>query len=294
MSKSLYTTLEIAPGASEAEIKKAYRKLARQYHPDVNKDPAAEEKFKEINAAYEVLSDKDKRAKYDQYGDSMFGGQNFHDFARGQGGNVDLDEILRSMFGGGGAGGFGGGGFGGFGGGGFGGSGFGGGMNLDIDANVTVPFAVAVLGGKHSISLSGESFDIKIPAGIKSGEKLRVRGKGKKHGSQVGDLYLRIDVAANPEYEREGDNLVKTFNVPLYAALFGGKVAIQTLEKEVTLKVPENTKNGQRFRLKEMGVMNRQSNVRGDLYLKANIVLPPVDKIDVDLVEQMKKSLPQE
>jgi curved DNA-binding protein len=286
MSKSLYTTLEIAPGASEAEIKKAYRKLARQYHPDVNKDPAAEEKFKEINAAYEVLSDKEKRAKYDQYGDSMFGGQNFHDFARGQGGNVDLDEILRSIFGGGG--------FGGFGGGGFGGGGFGGGMNLDIDANVTVPFAVAVLGGKHSISLSGDSFDIKIPAGIKSGEKLRVRGKGKKHGSQVGDLYLRIDVAANPEYEREGDNLVKTFTVPLYAALFGGKVAIQTLEKEVTLKVPENTKNGQRFRLKEMGVLNRQSNVRGDLYLKANIVLPAVDKIDADLVEQMKKSLPQE
>lgn len=295
MSKSLYTTLELSPGASEAEIKKAYRRLARQYHPDVNKDPAAEEKFKEINAAYEVLSDKEKRSKYDQFGDSMFGGQNFHDFARGQGGNVDLDDILRNIFGQGG-GGFGGGGFGGFGGGfgggGFGG-GFGGGMNLDIDANVTVPFAVAVLGGKHSISLSGESFDIKIPAGIKSGEKLRVRGKGKKHGSQVGDLYLRIDVAANPEYEREGDNLVKTFNVPLYAALFGGKVAIQTLEKEVTLKVPENTKNGQRFRLKEMGVLNRQSNVRGDLYLKANIVLPAVDKIDPELVEAMKKSLPQ-
>ncbi len=292
MSKSLYTTLELSPGASEAEIKKAYRRLARQYHPDVNKDPKAEEKFKEINAAYEVLSDKEKRAKYDQFGDSMFGGQNFHDFARGQGGNVDLDDILRNIFGQGG-GGFGGG-FGGFGGNaGFGG-GFGGGMNLDIDANVTVPFAVAVLGGKHSISLSGESFDIKIPAGIKSGEKLRVRGKGKKHGSQVGDLYLRIDVAANPEYEREGDNLVKTFNVPLYAALFGGKVSIQTLEKEVTLKVPENTKNGQRFRLKEMGVLNRQSNVRGDLYLKANIVLPPVDKIDPELVEAMKKSLPQE
>lgn len=293
MSKSLYTTLELSPGASESEIKKAYRRLARQYHPDVNKDPAAEEKFKEINAAYEVLSDKDKKAKYDQYGDSMFGGQNFHDFSRSQGGNVDLDEILRSMFGGGGAGGFGGGGFGGFGGG-FGGGGFGGGMNLDIDANVTVPFSVAVLGGKHAINLSGESFDIKIPAGIKNGEKLRVRGKGKKHGSQTGDLYLKIEIASNPEYEREGDNLVKTFNVPLYAALFGGKVSIQTLEKEVTLKVPENTKNGQRFRLKEMGVMNRQSNVRGDLYLKANIVLPPVDSIDPSLVEQMKQSLPQE
>jgi len=295
MSKSLYTTLEVSPSASEAEIKKAYRKLARQYHPDVNKDPKAEEKFKEINAAYEVLSDKEKRAKYDQFGDSMFGGQNFHDFARGQGGNVDLDEILRNIFGQGGGfgGGFGGGGFSGFGGNaGFGG-GFGG-MNLDIDANVTIPFSVAVLGGKHTISLSGDSFDIKIPAGIKSGEKLRVRGKGKRAGGQAGDLYLRIDIAANPEYEREGDNLVKSFNVPLYAALFGGKVSVQTLEKEVTLKVPENTKNGQRFRLKEMGVMNRQTNTRGDLYLKANIVLPNVDKIDPDLVEQMKKSLPQE
>lgn len=297
MSKSLYTTLEVSPNASDAEIKKAYRKLARQYHPDVNKDPKAEEKFKEINAAYEVLSDKEKRAKYDQYGDSMFGGQNFHDFARGQGGNVDLDDILRNIFGQGG--GFGGGGFGGggFGGGGFGGGGFGGGfggMNLDLDANVTVPFNVAVLGGKHSISISGESFDIKIPAGIKSGEKLRVRGKGKRAGNQVGDLYLRIDVAPNPEYEREGDTLVKTFNVPLYAALFGGKVSVQTLEKEVTLKVPENTKNGQRFRLKEMGVMNRQTNVRGDLYLKANIVLPSVESLTPELVEQMKKNLPQE
>lgn len=291
MSKSLYTTLEIAPGASEAEIKKAYRKLARQYHPDVNKDPKAEEKFKEINAAYEVLSDKEKRAKYDQYGDSMFGGQNFHDFSRAQGGNVDLDEILRNMFSGGG-GGFGGGGFGGFGGGGFGG-GFGGGVNLDLDANVTVPFSVAVLGGKHTINLSGESFDIKIPAGIKSGEKLRVRAKGKRHGSQVGDLYLKIDISPNPEYEREGDTLVKTFNVPLYAALFGGKVSVQTLEKEVTLKVPENTKNGQRFRLKEMGVVNRQSGARGDLYLKANIVLPSVASIDPELAEQMKKNLPQ-
>ena len=285
MSKSLYTTLEIAASATEAEIKKAYRKLARQYHPDVNKDPKAEEKFKEINAAYEVLSDKEKRAKYDQHGDSMFGGQNFHDFSRAQGGNVDLDEILRNMFSQGG----GGGGFGGFGG----GSGFGQSVNLDLDANVTVPFSVAVLGGKHTINLSGDSFDIKIPAGIKSGEKLRVKAKGKHHGSQVGDLYLKIDISPNPEYEREGDTLIKTFNVPLYAALFGGKVSVQTLEKEVTLKVPENTKNGQRFRLKEMGAVNRQSGSRGDLYLKANIVLPSVASIDAELLEQMKKTLPQ-
>ncbi|MEA1920773.1 MAG: DnaJ C-terminal domain-containing protein [Campylobacterota bacterium] len=296
MSNSLYETLEVSKGASEAEIKKAYRKLARQYHPDVNKDPKAEDKFKEVNAAYEVLSDKEKRAQYDQYGDQMFGGQNFHDFARGQGSNVDLDDILRNIFGGGG---------GGFGGGasGFGGGGFGGGgfhqhrqqpVNLDIDANVTVPFSVAVLGGKHSVSMQGESFDIKIPAGIKTGEKMRVRGKGKSAQGRSGDLYLKIDIAPSQDYSREGDNLVKIFDVPLNFGLFGGKVAVETLEKEITLKVPQNTKNGQRFRVKEMGVMNRKTSQRGDLYLKANIVLPNVDDLDEDLVAMMKTKLPQE
>ncbi len=293
MSKSLYETLGVSTSASEAEIKKAYRKLARQYHPDVNKEPEAEEKFKEINAAYEVLSDKEKRAKYDQFGDSMFGGQNFHDFAQGQGANVDLDDILRNIFGGGGgAGGFGGsGGSGGFG-------GFGGGfgqqqVNLDIEANVTVPFSVAVLGGKHSVSLQGDSFDIKIPAGIKNGEKMRVRGKGHKQQGRKGDLYLHIQIAPSGEYVREGDDLVKTFDVPLYAALFGDKVAVETLEKEITLKVPQNTKNGQRFRVKGMGVMNRKSKVRGDLYLKANIVLPAVDTLDEKLIDAMKEKLPK-
>lgn len=294
MSKSLYETLGVSTSASEAEIKKAYRKLARQYHPDVNKEPEAEEKFKEINAAYEVLSDKEKRAKYDQFGDSMFGGQNFHDFAQGQGANVDLDDILRNIFGGGGGFGGGAGGFGGQGG--FGG--FGGGfgqqqVNLDVEANVTVPFSVAVLGGKHSVSMQGESFDIKIPAGIKSGEKMRVRGKGHEQQGRKGDLYLHIQIAPNSEYVREGDDLVKTFDVPLYAALFGDKVAIQTLEKEITLKVPQNTKSAQRFRVKEMGVMNRKSKVRGDLYLKANIVLPPVDALDETLLDVMKEKLPK-
>ncbi|WP_345974842.1 J domain-containing protein [Sulfurimonas sp. HSL3-7] len=298
MSKSLYETLGVSDNASEAEIKKAYRKLARQYHPDVNKDPGAEDKFKEINAAYEVLSDKDKKAQYDAYGDQMFGGQNFHDFARGQGANVDLDEILRQMFGGGG--GFGGsagfGGAGGFGGGGFGG--FGGGhgrqtVNLDIESAITVPFNVAILGGKHGVTVQGESFDIKIPAGIKDGEKLRVRGKGHKQGGQSGDLYLKINVAQNPEYERDGDNLVKSFDLPLSAALFGDKIMINTLEKEITLKVPQNTKNGQRFRVKEMGAVNRKTNQKGDLYLKANIVLPNVDTLDESLVAMMKEKLPK-
>ncbi|MDY0116376.1 MAG: J domain-containing protein [Sulfurimonadaceae bacterium] len=287
MSKSLYETLEVSESASEAEIKKAYRKLARQFHPDINKDKNAEEKFKEINAAYEILSDKEKKAQYDRHGDGMFGGQNFHDFSRSQGGASDLDEILRQMFSGGGFGGA--------------SSGFGGSFggfgqqapNLDIETNVTIPFSVSILGGSHSISVSGDRFDIKIPAGVKTGEKMRVKGKGHAQGGVAGDLFLIITVAASPEYVREGDDLVKTFDVPLYAALFGDKVSVSTLDKEIKITVPQNTKNGQRFRVKELGAMNRKTKVRGDLYIKANIVLPKVDELDASFVEILKEKLPK-
>ncbi len=289
MSKSLYETLGVSENASADEIKKAYRKLARKYHPDINKDESAVEKFKEINAAYEVLSDPEKKAQYDQYGDQMFGGQNFHDFARGQGQGVDLDEILRQMFGGGGggfSGGFGGaqGGFGGFGG------GFGG-PDLDVQARITVPFMTAIQGGKYKINVEGESFDIKIPAGIKSGETLRVRGKGKSYQGQRGDLLIKVEVAESDEYERKGDNLYKTFDVPLKEALFGGKVQVQTPEKEVSLKVPKNTKNGQKFRLKGKGVPDRKTAMRGDLYLIANVVLPDVDSLDPEVRKVLEEKL---
>ncbi len=285
MSKSLYETLGVSENASADEIKKSYRKLARKYHPDINKDESAVEKFKEINAAYEVLSDPEKKAQYDQFGDQMFGGQNFHDFARGQGGGVDLDEILRQMFGGG-AGGF----SGGFGGGhgGFGGFGA---PNLDLQARITVPFMVAINGGKHNVSANGQNFDIKIPAGIKSGETMRVRGKGKQYQGHVGDLLIQVEVAASNEYERKGDNLYKTFDVSLKDALFGGKIAIDTPEKEVSLKVPKNTKNGQKFRLKGKGVADRKTALKGDLYLIANVVLPDVDTLDDELKAMMETKL---
>jgi len=288
MAKSLYETLGVSENASAEEIKKAYRKLARKYHPDINKDPEAQDKFKEINAAYEVLSDSEKKAQYDQFGDSMFGGQNFHDFASGQGAGVDLDEILRQMFGGGG-------GFGGFSGGssqgGFGGFGGFGGINLDINAKITIPFMTSIQGGKHTINVEGDSFDIKIPAGIKSGETLRVRGKGKSHQGQRGDLLIKIEVAPSSEYERKGSDLYKTIDVPLKEALFGGKIKVQTPEKEVTLKVPQNTKNGQKFRLKGKGIPDRKTALRGDLYLVANIVLPDADSLDSELKKMLKERL---
>jgi curved DNA-binding protein len=287
MSKSLYDTLGVSENASADEIKKAYRKLARKYHPDINKDESAVDKFKEINAAYEVLSDKEKKQQYDQFGDQMFGGQNFHDFARGQGQGVDLDEILRQMFGGGGGAA---GGFNGFGGGAGGFGGFGG-PDLDLQARIVIPFMVSITGGKHNVSANGQNFDIKIPAGIKSGETMRVRGKGKQYQGQAGDLLIKVDVSASDEYERKGDNLYKTFDVPLKEALFGGKIAVNTPEKEVSLKVPKNTKNGQKFRLKGKGVADRKTAMKGDLYLVANVVLPDVDALDADLKKVLEEKL---
>jgi curved DNA-binding protein len=291
MAKSLYETLGVSENASQSEIKKAYRQLAKKYHPDINKTPEAEEKFKEINAAYEVLGDEEKKAQYDQFGDSMFGGQNFHDFAQGHGSGVDLNEILRQMFGGG-AGGFSSGGFGGHAG--FGGQGFGFEPDLDVNATLSIDFKTAILGGKKNISVQGETFDIKIPQGVSDNQKIRAKGKGKQaHGYPRGDLILTLKVQEDDKYTRDGDTLTLSFDLPLYSALFGGKVEIETLYKTITLKVPENTKQNQKFRVKEQGVMNRTTKQIGDLYLKANIILPKVEEIPDDLVESMKEKLPQ-
>lgn len=282
MAKSLYETLGVNEGATPEEIKKAYRKLARKYHPDINKEAEAQEKFKEINAAYEVLSDAQKKAQYDQYGDQMFGGQNFHDFARGQGANIDIEELLRSMFGGGRSAGFGG--FSGFG-------GFDNQVDLDLQTKITIPFVVSILGGKHSISVNSSTFDVKIPAGIKSGETLRVKRKGKAYNGQVGDLLIKVEVANSADYERKNDDLYKTINIPLKTALFGGTIEVETPEKNVSLKIPKNTKNAQKFRLKGKGVANRKTMLSGDLYLIANVVLPDVDTLPADLVSLCQEKL---
>ena len=291
MSKSLYATLEVSENASPEEIKKAYRRLARKYHPDVNKEKDAEEKFKEINAAYEILSDASKKAQYDQFGDNMFGGQNFHDFARNQG-NINLDDILSSIFGS--SGGFGAGsrsfnfgGFGGF-------DSFGGfGQNLDIHSTLNISFATSILGNKERVQAQGESFDIKIPAGIKEGETIRARGKGKAQGNMRGDLLLKIHILEDGEYTRDGDDLIKQCDISLKTALFGGVVGVETLYKEVKLKIPPNTKNNQRFRIKELGAKNRKSGAVGDLYLKINIIMPKLEELSPTLQEQLQKELPQ-
>ncbi|MCB4778805.1 MAG: J domain-containing protein, partial [Sulfurovum sp.] len=161
----------------------------------------------------------------------------------------------------------------------------------DIHTRITVPFMVSINGGKHHININNQSFDIKIPAGIKHGETLRVRGKGKEHNGHRGDLLIKIEIVNSSEYERKGNDLHKTFDVPLKEALFGGKVEVETPSKEVSLKVPKNTKNGQKFRLKSQGVLDRKTALRGDLYLVANIILPDVDLFDPELKKMCEEKL---
>lgn len=296
MSKSLYDTLEINENASNEEIKKAYRKLARKYHPDINKEPGAEEKFKEINAAYEVLSDENKKAQYDRFGDSMFGGQNFHDFSRAQGSNVNLDDLLSSLFG---QGGFGTGNGSRFHFGGFGGSNAGfdfndfNAPNLDIEDSIQIPFESAALGGSYHYNGRNGGFNIKIPVGIKNGETIRLRGKGASQGGRVGDLLLKVNVLESATYQSDGDDLSRNFDISLKTALFGGKIKVQTLYKEVTLTIPPNTKNNQKFRIKAQGIKNRKTNIMGDLYLKANIIIPHTDTLPQELKTMLQTQLPE-
>lgn len=295
---SLYETLGVSKNASADEIKKAYRRLARQYHPDINKEKGAEEKFKEINAAYEILSDEKKRAQYDQYGDSMFGGQSFHDFSRNAGG-VNLDDILKDLFGGG----FGGGSsrgsrFNGFSSRGF-DTGFGGfgGFEEDLDSTIelSIPFEKAVVGGEHSFNLQGETIKFKIPHGIKQGEKLRIRNKGKKgHNGSRGDLIVIVKLEESEIYQREDDDLYQKVDISLKTALFGGKVTVSTLKenkKEATITIPANSKNGQKIRLKGYGVQNRKNDIYGDMYLVLNVILPSTQTLDEQLIEMLKEKL---
>ncbi|WP_257929582.1 co-chaperone-curved DNA binding protein A [Campylobacter lari] len=290
MSNSLYETLGISQNASADEIKKAYRKLARQYHPDINKEVGAEEKFKEINAAYEILSDEKKRAQYDRYGDSMFGGQSFHDFSRNAGG-ADINDILNNIFGGG---------FGGFGRGfspsnnfrsGFGG--FGGfEEDLDLQASVKIPFEKGILGGEHTININNEQVKIKIPHGIKDGEKLRIRGKGKSFQGQKGDLILKVELEKSGEYEREDDDLYKKIEISLKTALFGDKISVHTPRKEVKITIPPNSKNNQKIRLKGYGVQNRKTDLYGDMYLILNVKIPDINSLDPEFVKILEEKLP--
>ncbi|WP_154479293.1 DnaJ C-terminal domain-containing protein [Helicobacter pylori] len=288
MSKSLYQTLNVSENASQDEIKKSYRRLARQYHPDLNKTKEAEEKFKEINAAYEILSDEEKRRQYDQFGDNMFGGQNFSDFARSRSTSEDLDDILSSIFGRGGfsqrfsqnSQGFSGFNFSNF-----------AHEDLDITATLNVSVLDTLLGNKKQVSINNETFSLKIPIGVEEGEKIRVRNKGKMGRTGRGDLLLQIHIEEDEIYRREKDDIIQIFDLPLKTALFGGKIEIATWHKTLTLTIPPNTKAMQKFRIKDKGIKNRKTSHVGDLYLQARLILPKTETLSNELKALLEKEL---
>ncbi|GAA7653277.1 DnaJ family protein [Helicobacter pylori] len=288
MSKSLYQTLDVSENANQDEIKKSYRRLARKYHPDLNKTKEAEEKFKEINAAYEILSDEEKRRQYDQFGDNMFGGQNFSDFARSRSTSEDLDDILSSIFGRGGfsqrfsqnSQGFSGFNFSNF-------------AHEDLDMTTTLNVSVldTLLGNKKQVSINNETFSLKIPIGVEEGEKIRVRNKGKMGRTGRGDLLLQIHIEEDEIYRREKDDIIQIFDLPLKTALFGGKIEIATWHKTLTLTIPPNTKAMQKFRIKDKGIKNRKTSHVGDLYLQARLILPKTETLSNELKALLEKEL---
>ncbi len=306
--RDYYQTLGVKKSASQDEIKKAYRKLARKYHPDVNPDdPNAEEKFKNINEAYQVLSDADKRQKYDQFGSQwkqyqQTGGRP-EDFdwsqwaTRGQPGGTQYrtvsQEDFEQMFGGG---------LGGF-------SdffetlfgGMGGGrstrrassrsasQNLqrgqDIEHPVEVTLDEAFHGTTRLLSFQdGRKIEAKIPAGVKTGSKVRLSGQGSGSASSAGDLYLRVTVKPDPRYERKGDNLHLNQPVDFFTALLGGEVTVNSLDRKVKLTIPPETDSGKTFRLKGLGMPNLgNAEKHGDLYVQVEVTVPK------NLTDEQKK-----
>ena len=316
--KDYYKVLGVPKTISDADLKKAYRKLAREWHPDINKDkPHAEDKFKEINEAYQVLSDKEKRAKYDQFGSSwqqyqQHGGRP-EDFDYGPwrqpvGGTTYrtmTPEEMEGLFGGGTGGGLGGfsdffetlfGSMGGF------GSGSNNRANPRqahqgrqttrnplaqvIEHEVEISLSEALTGTQRQLGVEGGVMcDVNIPAGVDNGSRVRLRGFANGQ-----DVYLRIKVLPNPNFERDGKNLKTIVPVDLYTALLGGDVSVPTLGKNLVLSIPAQTDSGKTFRLRGQGMPHlKDPTERGDLLVTLQIHLPhKMTPAELDKIRELK------
>lgn len=282
--KDYYRILGVDRSASEQEIKQAYRKLARQYHPDINPgDKQAETRFKDINEAYEVLSDKEKRAKYDRFGrdwnryEQVGGGRGFDwsAYGGGSGGgvNVDFGDIFETLFGGGMPGTQ---------------RPAGGGFNMrmdgqDVERTVDITLEEAFSGTQRRIQATSadgnpRTITAKIPAGADNGTRVRIAGEGGPGmgGGNRGDLMLLVRVLPHEHFQREGNDLKTDVQVDLYTLLLGGEIQVQTLDgKKLTLNIPAGTPNGRVFRLNGQGMPSiRSPQQRGDLYVTAQALLP--------------------
>lgn len=298
--KDYYSILGVDRGASEKDIKAAYRKLARKHHPDVNpNDKAAEERFKEISEAYEVLSDSDKRTKYDQYGQyweqvqsgGRPGGQappgydsfgfDFGDFEGGRvdiGGESGFSDFFEMLFGQGRAG-------------------RGGrrvrhapGKGRNIEADLEISLEDAFGGGKKLFKLNGRTIELTVPKGVRDGQKMRLAGQGEDGPGGKGDLMIRMKLRPHKTFVRNNDDLQADVPVDYVTAALGGEVQVPTLSGRVTMKVPPGTDSGKTFRLPGQGMPKMSKDERGDLYVKARVQIPETmsDK-ELELLQQIKE-----
>ncbi len=299
MAKDYYEILGVSKTASEAEIKKAYLKLARKNHPDANPDDKkAKERFQEIQKAYDVVGDEKKRAQYDQFGGAYeqieqgggagpnpFQGGGF-DFSQGFGGGVPegaggspFEEIFRQFTGGGG------------------GARRGGRRTApprrgaDLQHELVVPFRTAIAGGEARLAIRRgpgkvENLTIKIPAGIEDGKKIRLSGQGDPgQNGEAGDLYIQVKVEDHPYFRRKGNDLEVRVPVTLAEAALGAKIDVPTPKGDIVLTIPKGTSSGKRIRVKGHGVAT--SAGVGDLFAEVQIVLP--EKLDAEAEAALKK-----
>ena len=300
--KDYFQVLGVDRAADSDAIKRAFRKLARQYHPDVNPgDASAEARFKEVSEAYEVLSDPDKRRKYEQFGQywnqagGMGGGVPGMDVDFGRYGNFDdfINDLLGRFGGPGGASGFQ---SSGFPGGGFpggfprGGTGSRAPVNLDAEANVNISFAEAFRGSERTLSVNNERVQVRIPPGVKNGSRLRLKGKGNLQPGtgRRGDLYLNLSVKDHPVWRLEGDQLKADLPVSLDELALGATVTVMTPDGEAQVAIPAGTAPGRSLRLKNKGWQAKGG--RGDLLLTLALVMPSSwSSEEQQLLEQLRR-----
>ncbi|AEM71865.1 chaperone DnaJ domain protein [Allomuricauda ruestringensis DSM 13258] len=278
-----YKVLGVDKKAPTDEIKKAYRKLARKYHPDLNpNDEEAEKNFKRVNEANEVLSDPEKRKKYDEYGkdwqhaeefekakrsrsqQSRGGDYSGYTYSRSGGSAQDFSDFFESMFGGGA-------------------SGFGpGGQRVrfrgqDYNAQLQLSLMDVYTTQKQTLTVNGKNIRLTIPAGIEDGQTIKIKGHGGPgiEGGPAGDLYITFSIVNNTTFKRDGANLYKTVQIPLVKAVLGGEIQVETLNGKVKLKVAPGTDNGTKVKLKGKGFPKyKKEGQFGDLYLTYTVKIP--------------------
>lgn len=303
-----YEALEVPRDASEEDIRRSYRRLARKYHPDINKEPSAEDRFKQLSEAYEVLRDKDKRAQYDRFGENWKAGQDvsaaggFEGFRGGSGfpgsgdgygdvrvdfGSGDFSDFFEGLFGQRGhrrA---------------DGGTGRGGrfdGFSMrggDHEAVLELSLEEAAAGGKRRISLGdGRDYEVEIPRGVRDGQRIRLAGQGSAGvgGGPAGDLFLRVRLKPHPRFRVEGRDLYVDLPVAPWEAALGAEVPVPTLEGSARVKVPPGASSGRRLRLRGQGLPGTNGS-SGDLYAVVEIHVPKrLGKHERELFEQLAKT----